>query len=65
MKKLFTTLLDQSALTKEHCKTYNDVNRTCEYMFDCCDCGGFECDCRGCWSCNACDYCKDEGIGIE
>jgi hypothetical protein len=25
----------------------------------CCDCGGAECGCAYCWSCNACDSCRE------
>lgn len=36
----------------------------CGEMYNCCDCGGSEdghhCGCSYCWSCNACDNCKDE-----
>jgi hypothetical protein len=34
-------------------------NNTCEKMYNCCDCGGNECGCSYCWSCNACDICLD------
>lgn len=30
----------------------------CSSMFNCCDCGGNNCGCRYCWSCNACDTCR-------
>lgn len=33
---------------------------TCEDLFDCCDCGGNDCGCAYCWSCNACEICKEE-----
>lgn len=33
----------------------NECN--CEYMYDCCDCGGNDCGCAYCWSCNACEAC--------
>lgn len=29
----------------------------CESLFNCCDCGGNECGCRYCFSCNACEQC--------
>ena len=32
----------------------------CEDRYDCCDCGGNNCGCRYCWSCNACDFCLEE-----
>ena len=40
----------------------NEGDPTCEDMFDCCDCGGNDCGCRYCWSCNACDECLDEDV---
>lgn len=33
---------------------------TCEELYNCCDCGGADCGCRYCWSCNACESCKGE-----
>jgi hypothetical protein len=33
---------------------------TCEDYFDCCDCGGNDCGCAYCWSCNACEDCLGE-----
>ena len=33
---------------------------TCEELFDCCDCGGNDCGCAYCWSCNACEECKED-----
>ena len=32
----------------------------CEDYFDCCDCGGNECGCAYCFSCNACDFCLND-----
>jgi len=29
----------------------------CYDNFNCCDCGGNDCGCRYCFSCNACDKC--------
>lgn len=34
--------------------------RTCEDFYDCCDCGGNDCGCAYCWSCNACEECLSE-----
>lgn len=39
---------------------------TCSTDFNCCDCGGVNCGCAYCFSCNACDVCNptdndDEG----
>jgi len=33
-------------------------NHDCSTLFNCCDCGGVDCGCSYCWSCNACDSCK-------
>lgn len=30
---------------------------TCEEILTCCDCGGNDCGCIYCWSCNACEDC--------
>jgi len=35
-------------------------NHDCSVMFDCCDCGGYDCGCAYCWSCNACETCLEE-----
>lgn len=32
----------------------------CDAIYDCCDCGGNDCGCGGCWSCNACEDCLNE-----
>ena len=38
----------------------------CHDHYNCCDCGGAECGCGYCFSCHACDYCKDgEGEHCE
>lgn len=34
-------------------------NCNCE-MYNCCDCGGTDCGCGYCFSCNACDDCLGE-----
>ena len=36
----------------------NECN--CEVYYDCCDCGGNDCGCGYCWSCNACEECLSE-----
>jgi hypothetical protein len=33
-----------------------DCGNDCD-LNDCCDCGGYDCGCAYCWSCNACDAC--------
>lgn len=35
-----------------------DGGATCQNFFDCCDCGGEECGCAYCWTCNACEACR-------
>lgn len=42
------------------CEHETSTGLTCEDLFDCCDCGGNDCGCIYCWSCNACDHCKSE-----
>lgn len=32
----------------------------CHEHYDCCDCGGNECGCSYCFSCNACEECLSE-----
>ena len=32
----------------------------CREMYNCCDCGGNDCRCRYCFSCNACEICRGE-----
>jgi len=32
----------------------------CEELYNCCDCGGNDCGCAYCWSCNACENCLKE-----
>lgn len=32
----------------------------CEEIYNCCDCGGNDCGCGYCWSCNACEDCLNE-----
>lgn len=33
---------------------------TCEEIYTCCDCGGNDCGCAYCWSCNACEECLND-----
>lgn len=38
-------------------------DRTCRDMYNCCDCGTTNdsgCGCSYCFSCNACDNCKND-----
>jgi hypothetical protein len=39
------------------CENLEYNNPPCEELYDCCDCGGNDCECPYCWSCNACDEC--------
>lgn len=55
-----TRLTPEEVVGKPSCELVSDDCGPCEVEFDCCDCGGNECGCRGCWSCNACDHCKEE-----
>lgn len=32
----------------------------CSELFNCCDCGGNDCGCSYCWSCNACETCIND-----
>jgi hypothetical protein len=32
----------------------------CHEIYNCCDCGGNECRCRYCFSCNACEECLND-----
>jgi hypothetical protein len=32
----------------------------CSYLYTCCDCGGHDCGCHQCFSCNACENCLEE-----
>lgn len=31
--------------------------KSCSDIYNCCDCGGDNCGCIYCWSCNACESC--------
>jgi len=42
------------------CIEYDINGVTCDEMYNCCDCGGNDCGCRYCWSCNACEECINE-----
>ena len=45
-----------SYLMRGACEHYGP-NHSCEEYLDCCDCGGSECGCCYCWTCNACHTC--------
>lgn len=40
--------------------TLNKSNCNCAEIYTCCDCGGNDCGCAYCWSCNACDDCLND-----
>lgn len=33
---------------------------TCAELYNCCDCGGYDCGCNYCWSCHACEACQND-----
>lgn len=35
---------------------YNET-KDCSSIYNCCDCGGNNCGCGYCFSCNACEFC--------
>ena len=39
-----------------------EKEKTCSDFFNCCDCGGNDCGCGYCWSCKACDNCKEDNV---
>lgn len=44
----------------------NEKKKDCYDRYNCCDCGGNDCGCAYCFSCNACDNCKeDNGLVCE
>lgn len=42
------------------CEHYNNTKKTCDDLYNCCDCGGHDCGCGYCWSCNVCENCLNE-----
>ena len=42
------------------CKYNEYEENTCHEFYNCCDCGGIDCGCEYCFSCNACDECIEE-----
>ena len=36
--------------------------KSCEDLYNCCDCGGTNCGCPGCWTCNACKVCNPPDV---
>lgn len=48
-------------LNSMNCVQYQQYKTsTCGEVYSCCDCGGNDCGCGYCFSCNACEYCLDE-----
>lgn len=42
------------------CRELDNSGYGCLQHYNCCDCGGNNCDCSYCFSCNACDQCLAE-----
>lgn len=42
------------------CEEMDGNGDCCHQHYNCCDCGGNNCGCSGCFSCKACPFCKDE-----
>ena len=42
-----------------HAENENDTRCYCDDYYDCCHCGGNDCGCAYCYSCNACEYCSN------
>lgn len=45
------------------CENSKQQQYQCAALFNCCDCGGEDCGCSYCWSCNACTECQEEAKG--
>lgn len=42
----------------QNCLNLIDGNKyDCSELYNCCDCGGNDCGCGYCFSCNACENC--------
>ena len=33
------------------------IVKACSYLYDCCNCGDYDCGCPYCFACNACENC--------
>ncbi|MBE4779855.1 hypothetical protein HJ167_19875 [Vibrio parahaemolyticus] len=42
------------------CEEMDGNGDCCHEHYNCCDCGGNDCGCPGCFSCKACPFCKEE-----
>lgn len=42
------------------CEEIDERGRCCSEHYNCCDCGGNECGCAYCFSCNACSHCLND-----
>lgn len=54
--------VDNSTTTENICELISIYHEhySCSDTYNCCDCGGNNCGCRGCFSCNACEVCLNE-----
>ncbi|USD58939.1 hypothetical protein J4N45_10395 [Vibrio sp. SCSIO 43140] len=44
-------------ILSDMCEEMDSRGRGCSDHYNCCDCGGENCGCRYCFSCNACHEC--------
>lgn len=47
-------------ISVERCEHLQNSKYDCSNLYNCCDCGGNNCGCAYCFSCNACEFCLDE-----
>lgn len=47
-------------MPENQCEQLEYGECTCSEMYNCCDCGGVDCGCPYCWSCNACATCLNQ-----
>ena len=53
--------MEKKPINKIFTRLIRDEPETCADMgWNCCDCGGENCGCAYCWSCHACDNCKND-----
>lgn len=46
-------------ILNDMCDELDSQGQGCTDHYNCCDCGGADCGCRYCFSCNACQKCRD------
>lgn len=46
-----------SASEGDICDNLFHIGKSCDELYDCCDCGGNDCGCGYCFSCHACEHC--------